>query len=109
MSNVRLLNQILNSKSTLLTIKAQTSFNKTIKKLKERSFDFIIVEKPEALQMTAILIMRLIGHKFFWIQNFENPPIPTLITKILLNQADRIVVENRANYIKVVKFGINKK
>ncbi len=110
MSYVKLLNLSLSSRSLLLTIRASTSFRQTINKIKKaKQIDFIVVEKPKPAQMAAILITRLSGHKFFWVQNFQNPPVPSLATKILLNQADRIVVANKTNYTKAIKLGLDKK
>jgi len=104
---VKNLKPVLTACPNLLTIKASTTFGQTYKKIKKtKLLDFIYVEKPKATQMVAIVINRLLGKKFFWIQSFENPPTPSFITKLLLNQADRIIVEDKKYLHRLKKLGI---
>ena len=92
----------------LLKIKEQTSFTQTLKKLNKSTHDFVWVQKPKTGQMLAVLLARLWGKKFYWLQSFSNPPVPGFFNKLLLSQADRIVVRNRKDMFKLLKFGINK-
>lgn len=92
----------------ILTIKEHTSFGQTYKKIKNRKrFDFIWVQKPQSRQMAAVLLTRLCGKKFFWIQGFENPPAPKFLSRLLLNQSDRIIVNSSHYRYKLWKLGIS--
>ena len=92
----------------LLQIKEHTTFAQTFKIIKsDKQIDIVWVKKPKAAQMWAVLLHRLGGQKFRWIQNFENPPAASLWSKILISQADRIIVSSRRDYNKLKRFGIN--
>ena len=108
MINVKFLNSIFTSKNSLLIIKANTTFKKTFKKIRKSRKEFLLVEKPKPIQMLAVLIIRLLGQKFLWIQNFENPPTPSFFTRLLLNQADEIFVSSRKEAAKLKTLGIEK-
>ncbi|MBI3341676.1 hypothetical protein HY024_00980 [Candidatus Curtissbacteria bacterium] len=56
--------------------------------------------------MAAVLAHKLLGRKFVWIQKFENPPIADLWEKLLVAQADRIIVSSRKDYNKLRRFGV---
>lgn len=108
MTNVKFLNSIFTSKNSLLIIKANTTFGKTFKKIRKSRKEFLLVEKPKPTQMLAVLMLRLSGQKFLWIQNFENPPTPSFFTRLLLNQADEIFVDSRKEAAKLKSLGIDK-
>lgn len=108
MVNVKNFTPILSTKN-VLQIGVNTSFNKILKKLsKNKKADIVFVEKPDHVQMTAVLISRLMGKKFIWAQHFTNPPVPGFYTKLLLNQTDIIYVANKKLAAKLHNFGIDK-
>jgi len=93
----------------LSTIKAKTSFSKTLSKItSSKHKDFVWVRQPKINQMIAVLLARLLGKKFFWIQNFTNPPSPNFFTRLLLTQADRIMVNSQKLANKLKLLGIDK-
>jgi len=94
--DVKKLSHLLASSQNLLIIKEHTSFKKIFRKVKhDKKKDFVFVEKPKANQMAAVILARLSGKNFYWIQNFSNPPKPGLLTRLLLNQADTILVKSK--------------
>lgn len=108
MKNVKLLNSILNPKNTL-TLGASTSFKKILDKLnKSKHYEAVLVKKPSASQMAAVILARLSGKKFIWIQSFSNPPVPSFISRLMLNQADIIIVTKRENIKKLKSLGVDK-
>ena len=108
MKNVKLLNSILNPNNTL-TLGASTPFKKILDRLnKSKNVEAVWVKKPNAAQMAAVIMVRLTGKKFMWIQGFSNPPVPSFITRLMLNQADIIVVTKRENIKKLKSFGVDK-
>lgn len=93
----------------MLRIGANASFSKIIKKIKKnKKADIILVEKPNPKQMLAVQTSRLMGEKFIWAQSFSNPPVPGFATKLLLNQADTILVSSKKMAAKLHSFGIDK-
>lgn len=98
----------MSSYSNLLVIRANTKFGRTLKKIKKSKKEFVFVEKPKLHQMLAVILARLLGQKFLWIQNFENPPVPNFLTRLLLNQSDEIIVSSRKEAAKLKSFGIDK-
>lgn len=108
MINVNILNSILNSYDNLLIIRSNTNFGKTLKKIKKSNKEFVFIEKPKSRQMLAVITARLTGQKFLWIQNFENPPVPNFLTRLLLNQSDEIIVASRKEAAKLKALGIDK-
>lgn len=98
----------LKLRSNLFTIRGKTSLTQTLKQIRAKSPDYIILEKPNANQMAAALLSRLTGRNFVWIQGFNNPPAPSIFTKLLLAQADRIVIKNRQDIRKLTDLGIKK-
>jgi len=107
-NNVKLLNSIVNPKNTL-TLGASTPLRKILKKLnKSKHFEAVWVKKPSASQMAAVIIARLSGKKFIWIQSFSNPPVPSFVTRLMLNQADIIIVAKRENIKKLISLGVDK-
>lgn len=108
MRNVKLLNSILNPKNTL-TLGASTSFRKILEKLnKSTNVEAVWVKKPDSSKMAAVILARLSGKKFIWIQGFSNPPVPTFITRLMLNQSDIIVVSSQKYIKKLKNFGVDK-
>ena len=96
--------------ATILTIKEQTSFGQTFKKIRKlKNSYFVLVEKPKIAQMSAALILKVAGQKFLWIQRFSNPPIPNIISKMLIAQADNVIVKNKKDYFRLKNFGVNTK
>jgi len=106
--DVKSLNSILTYKNNLLIITAKATFKKTFQKIKKSPKEFVWVEKPIVSQMAAALLIRLIGKKFLWIQNFENPPVPNFFARLLLNQADEIMVDSRRMAAKLKSLGVEK-
>lgn len=101
-------NLYLSARTHILKIKEQTSFGQTFQKIKKiKSADFVLIDKAKSPQMLAALILKLAGRKFFWIQNFSNPPVPSLLAKMLISQADNIVVESKKDLYKLKSFGIS--
>ena len=108
MSNVKKLTPYFSSKN-VLTIRTNTSFKKILKKISHnKKADVVLLEKSNPTQMSAVVISRLSGKKFLWIQNFSNPPVPGFYTKLLLNQADTILVKSKKMAAKLHGFGIDK-
>ncbi len=106
--NVKNFKPILSSKN-MLSIGANTSFKKILKKIKHnKKADVVWVQKPNPIQMSATLIARLAGKKFLWIQSFSNPPTPGLFTKLLLNQSDTLLVATKKMAAKLHHLGIDK-
>jgi len=106
-SNVKKSNHLKSLRPNLLTIRQSTSFGQIIKKtFKGKKVEFVWVEKPKLMQMTAVLFSRLFGKKFVWIQEFENPPKANFITRFILTQCDQIMVKNRKDAIKLKSFGV---
>ena len=96
MYDVKKLNYLLNFSQNLLIVKEHTSFKKIFRKVKhDKKKDFVFVEKPQAAQMAAVILARLSGKNFYWIQNFSNPPVPSFLTRLLLNQSDTVVVKSK--------------
>lgn len=107
MAYVKLHKPLRKLRPNLLQIKEQTSFKQTYLAIKsDKQIDIIWIKKPRALQMSAVLVQKLLGRKFFWVQGFENPPVPTLWAKLLIAQADRIVVTSRRDFNKLKRFGV---
>lgn len=93
----------------MLRIGRNASFKKIIKKIKKnKKADAVWLEKSNPTQMSAVLLSQLMGKKFLWVQNFENPPIPGFLTKLLLNQTDIIYVANKKLAAKLHTFAIDK-
>ena len=108
MYDVKNLKPVLISCPHLLTIKARTTFAQTFQKIKKtKNPDFVFVEKPDLTQMLATVLVRLTGKRFFWIQGFENPPTPNFATRLLLSQADRILVRDKKYSLKLKKLGVD--
>lgn len=108
MSNVSKPTLLLSSKN-VLHIGRKYSFKKIFKKIhRSKDVDVVWLEYSHPAQMSAVLITQLMGKKFLWIQNFENPPIPGFFTKLLLNQVDIIYVNNKKLAAKLHNFGIDK-
>ena len=58
--------------------------------------------------MGEVLTAKLMGKKFLWIQGFANPPKPNFLSRLLLSQADRIVVKSKNIADQLPALGINK-
>lgn len=108
MKEVKSLNSILTYKNNLLKITAKATFKKTYDKIKKSKKEIIMLQKPDPAHMTAALLTRLLGKKFLWIQNFENPPIPNFLARLLLNQSDEILVSSRRAAAKLKSLGVEK-
>lgn len=110
MSNEVFLTSIKNLRPHLLTFGARISFGKIFKTIfKSKNVDFVIVKKAQTNQMAAVLLTRLLGSKFVWVQNFSNPPIPSFLAGLLLSQADHIMATNKKDVEKLLEIGINKR
>lgn len=100
---------LLNPQKNLLVIKANYPFKKTFKKItKAKKIDFVFVEKANINQMFALLISRISGKKFIWIQAFSNPPTPNILARILLNQTDTILLSSKKLAGKLRGLGVDK-
>ncbi|MDP2632982.1 MAG: hypothetical protein Q8P25_04660 [Candidatus Curtissbacteria bacterium] len=109
MSNVKKLQPSFKLHPNLLNIKASSSFTKTYRKINgSKNIDFIFVQKPKSEQMFAVILSRLMGKKFMWIQNFENPPVANFLGKLLLAQADKVIVSSKGDFNKLKGFGVQK-
>lgn len=109
MYDVRNLNKILSLNPHLLKIAPGSSFGQIIRKIsKSKKLEFVFVKKPQISQILAVMLVRVFGKKFFWIQNFENPPVPNFFSRLLLPEADLILVKNRKEANKLKSFGIKK-
>ncbi len=109
MSYVNIFDLLQSLHPSLTIIGPRVTFGKIFRKInRAKNCEFVWVKKARTDQMTAVLILKIIGKKFLWIQSFENPPAPTFITKLLLSQADRIIVDSRKDANKLKSFGINK-
>jgi len=103
------LKTILTARPHLLTIRINSSLAQTLKKIfKEKNVDFVLLKKPQNSQMSAVLLARILGKRFIWVQNFTNPPTPNFFARLLLNQADRILVTSKKEIFKLKKLGFNK-
>jgi len=106
--NVKNFTPLLSSKN-VLSIGTNSTFKKIIKKINHnKKADVVWLKKPNSVQMSAVLIARLSGKKFLWIQSFSNPPVPGLFTKLLLNQSDTILVSSKKMAAKLRGFGVSK-
>ena len=91
----------------LLAIKANTTFGQTLSKIqKAANLDFVYVRRPIIHQMAAVLLKRLTGKKFIWIQGFSNPPRPNFFSTLFLAQADRILAKSQKEITKLKDLGI---
>lgn len=107
MYNVKTAKLSKKPRTNLLQIKDRTSLKQTFKLIKrDKQIDIVWLEKPKIAQMSAVLIHKLLGRKFIWIQSFENPPVANLWEKLLVAQADRIIVTTRKDYNKLRRFGV---
>jgi len=107
--DAKILNQLLSSQTNLLTIKERYSFNQIVEKFtKSKKRDFVFVLKPKPSQMAALLILKLAGHKFYWIQAFSNPPKPNIVSRLLMNQSDTILVKSRKVAASLRSLGVEK-
>lgn len=109
MSYVKYLKKLESIHPHLLTIRTKSSFGQTLAQIKNfKNLDFVFVERANVGQMLAVLIGRLLGKKYLWIQAFANPPAPSFLTRLLLAQADRILVKSYYLVKKLQDFGIDK-
>jgi len=107
--DVKNLNKILSLNPHLLKIAPHNSFGQIIRKInKSKKLEFVFVKKPSSVQMLAVILARIFGKKIFWIQNFENPPVPNFFSRLLLPETDLILVQNRKQANKLKSFGIKK-
>ena len=58
--------------------------------------------------MTAVLLLKILGRKFFWVQNYKNPPVPNFFARLLISQADRILVKDKKEAGQLKSLGIEK-
>ena len=58
--------------------------------------------------MIAVLLLKILGKKFFWVQNYKNPPVPNFFARLLISQADRILVKDKKEAGQLKSFGIEK-
>jgi len=93
----------------LVTIKGNISLSKILSKIKKtKNIDYVWVQKPKINQMSAVLMSRILGKKFFWIQNFDNPPVPNFLSRLLISQADNIIVAGKREFAKIKNMGVDK-
>ena len=110
MTHVKTLDQIQKIKPHLLSFGVKIPFNKIFLNIrKSKNIDFVWLKTPKANQMAAVLIARLLGSKFVWIQNFTNPPTPNFWMRLLLGQADHIITVNQKDVARLIEMGIDKK
>ena len=96
-------------KVKVLNISVRSSFGKTFKKImSSENISFVWLAKPKTNQMAAVLLWRIFGRKFFWVQNFSNPPAPNFISRLLISQADRIMAKDKKEANQLKSFGIEK-
>ena len=109
MPNEKLLNQISAFRPRILKIREQTSFGQTAKKIRNtKNIDYLLIERANIAQMTTALLFRLFNSKFIWIQGFTNPPAPNFLARLLLSQADHILVNSYYLAKKLQALGIDK-
>ena len=58
--------------------------------------------------MIAVLLLKILGKKFFWVQNYKNPPVPNFFARLLISQADRIIVKDKKERDQLKSLGIEK-
>jgi len=58
--------------------------------------------------MTAVLLLKILGRKFFWVQKYKNPPVPNFFARLLISQADRIIVKDKKERDQLKSLGIEK-
>jgi len=91
------------------TIPLRSSFGQTFKKIiSSKNIGFVWLTKPKINQMTAVLLLKILGRKFFWVQNFSNPPVPNFFARLLISQADRIMVKSNKEAGQLQSFGISR-
>jgi len=91
------------------TIPPRSSFGRTFKKITaSKNISFVWLAKPKINQMTAVLLLKISGRKFFWVQNYKNPPVPNFFARLLISQADRIMVKDKKEKDQLKSFGIEK-
>jgi len=96
-------------KVKVLSISVRSSFGQTFKKIAaSKNTSFVWLAKQKTNQMAAVLLWRIIGRKFFWVQNFSNPPAPNFISRLLISQADRIMAKDKKEADQLKSFGISK-
>jgi hypothetical protein len=96
-------------KPHFLIFGAKTSFGQIFKNIfKSKKIEIVWLKKPKKNQMAAVLIARILGKKFFWMQSFANPPVPDFDTKLLLTQPDRLLVADYKEAKKLQSFGVQK-
>jgi len=96
-------------KVKVLNISVRSSFGQTFKKIiSSKNTNFVWLAKPKTNQMAAVLLWRIFGRKFFWVQNFSNPPAPNFISRLLISQADRIMAKDKKEANQLKSFGIEK-
>jgi len=91
------------------TIPPRSSFGQTFKKIiTSKNIGFVWLNRPKINQMTAVLLLKILGRKFFWVQNYKNPPVPNFFARLLISQADRILVKDKKEAGQLKSLGIEK-
>ena len=109
MAYVKKSKRVSTLKVKVLNISARSSFGQTFKKITaSKNISFVWLAKPRINQMTAVLLLKILGKKFFWVQNFSNPPVPNFFARLLISQADRIMVKDKKEKDQLKSFGIEK-
>ena len=91
------------------TIPLRSSFGQTVKKIiSSKNIGFVWLTKPKINQMAVVLLLKILGRKFFWVQNYKNPPVPNFFARFLISQADRILVKSKKEADQLKSFGISK-
>jgi len=91
------------------TIPPRSSFGQTFKKIvTSKNIGFVWLNRPKINQMTAVLLLKILGRKFFWVQKYKNPPVPNFFARLLISQADRIIVKDKKERDQLKSLGIEK-
>ena len=109
MAYVKKSKRVSTLKFKVSTISPRSSFGQTFKKIiTSKNIGFVWLNKPKINQMTAVLLLKILGRKFFWVQNYKNPPAPNFLARLLISQADRILVKDKKEKAQLESLGIEK-
>lgn len=109
MAYVKKAKKVSTLKFIISTIPPRSSFGQTLKKITaSKNIGFVWLARPKINQMGAVLLLKILGKKFFWIQNYKNPPAVNFFARLLMSQADRILVKNKKDADQLKSFGIEK-
>jgi len=90
-------------------IPPRSSFGQTFRKIiTSKNIGFVWLNRPKINQMVAVLLLKILGRKFLWVQNYKNPPAANFFARLLISQADRILVKDKKEADQLGSFGISK-